>query len=231
MSCGGSWLWLGLSRSSQGRRQRETAARWATLPRDMFERSFEGPFNHEELRARVSTYVGEKLAGQEVSKDAQLMDIGQFDTPNEGDEHVKVVQCHKRQQRGLKPKPQSHNGRKSSGLQTAVQTQPMPRGRKPESEETRQSVSTIIPRSSARAVTSLLSRGAAVCSLCGFGFQTRISSSGHVHRGKTRKTVPPHIERRMTDTHDLLLRRSTAPVTVVTNRRTRRGWESWWVTG
>ena len=47
-----------------------------------------GLFNYEELRNRVSAYVGEKLAGQEASGGAQQMDIGQADTSDGEDEDV-----------------------------------------------------------------------------------------------------------------------------------------------
>ena len=45
-----------------------TAAMRAMLPTDMLERSLDGPFNYEELRIRVTAFVGEKLAGQETNK-------------------------------------------------------------------------------------------------------------------------------------------------------------------
>ena len=51
-----------------------TAAMRATLPKDVLERFFDGPFHFEELRNRVSAYVGEKLAGQDANGEAQPMD-------------------------------------------------------------------------------------------------------------------------------------------------------------
>ena len=45
----------------------KTAAMRAMLPKDVLERFLDGPFHYEELRNRVSAYVGEKLAGQDAS--------------------------------------------------------------------------------------------------------------------------------------------------------------------
>ena len=56
-------------------RLRETAAMRAMLPRDMLERFFDGPLNHEELRIRVSAHVEETLAGRGTNTGAQSMDI------------------------------------------------------------------------------------------------------------------------------------------------------------
>ena len=69
-----------------------TAAVRAMLPKDILERFLDGPFHHEELRNRVSAYVGEKLAGQDASGGAQPMDIGQIDKSEEKDEDVNAVQ-------------------------------------------------------------------------------------------------------------------------------------------
>ena len=46
----------------------KTAAMRAMLPKDILERFFDGSFHYEELRNRVSAYVGEKLAGQDASR-------------------------------------------------------------------------------------------------------------------------------------------------------------------
>ena len=70
----------------------KTAAMRAMLPKDVLERFLDGPFHYEELRNRVSAYVGEKLAGQDASGGAQPMDIGQVDKSEGEDEDVKVVQ-------------------------------------------------------------------------------------------------------------------------------------------
>ena len=40
----------------------------AMLPKDVLERFLDGPFQYEELRNRVSAYVGEKLAGQDANR-------------------------------------------------------------------------------------------------------------------------------------------------------------------
>ena len=49
-------------------------------------------FHYEELRNRVSAYVGEKLAGQDANGGAQPMDIGQIDKSEGVDEDVNAVQ-------------------------------------------------------------------------------------------------------------------------------------------
>ena len=54
----------------------KTAAMRAMLPKDILERFLDGPFHYEELRNRVSAYVGEQLAGQDANGGAQPMDIG-----------------------------------------------------------------------------------------------------------------------------------------------------------
>ena len=46
-----------------------TATMGATLPRDMLERVLDGPFNYEEFRKRVSPYVEEKPAGQDMNSE------------------------------------------------------------------------------------------------------------------------------------------------------------------
>ena len=70
----------------------KTAAMRAMLPKDILERFLDGPFHYEELRNRVSAYVGEKLAGQDASGGAQPMDIGQIDKSEGEDEDVNAVQ-------------------------------------------------------------------------------------------------------------------------------------------
>ena len=62
------------------------------LPKDVIERFFDGPLQYEELRNRVSAYVGEKLAGQDANGGAQTMDIGQIDKSEGEDEDVNAVQ-------------------------------------------------------------------------------------------------------------------------------------------
>ena len=70
----------------------KTAAMRAMLPEDVLERFLDGPFIHEELRNRVSAYVGEKLAGQDASSGVQPMDIGEVDKSEGKDENVNAVQ-------------------------------------------------------------------------------------------------------------------------------------------
>ena len=70
----------------------KTAAMRAMLPKDVLERFLDGPFHCEELRNRVSAYVGEKLAGQDANGGAQRMDIGQIDKSEGVDEDVSAVQ-------------------------------------------------------------------------------------------------------------------------------------------
>ena len=55
-------------------------------------------FNYEELRNRVSAYVGEKLAGQEASGGGQPMDIGQADKSDGEDEDVNASNSSPRMQ-------------------------------------------------------------------------------------------------------------------------------------
>ena len=62
------------------------------LPKDVLERFLDGPFQYEELRNRVSAYVGEKLAGQDANGGAQPVDIGQIDKSEGEDEDVNAVQ-------------------------------------------------------------------------------------------------------------------------------------------
>ena len=65
------------------------AAMRAMLPKDVIERFLDGPFQYEELRSRVSAYVGEKLGG---TVEAQSVDIGQIDKSEGEDEDVNGVQ-------------------------------------------------------------------------------------------------------------------------------------------
>ena len=109
----------------------KTAAMRAMLPRDVLERFFDGPFNYEGLRMRVSAGVGEKLAGEEASDGAQPVDIGKLDNPNEGDKDVNAVQRHQRQRPNQKSRSDSDNERKHPNCQTAVPTPPTPRQRNP----------------------------------------------------------------------------------------------------
>ena len=53
---------------------------------------------YEELRNRVSAYVGEKLAGQEASGGAQPLDIGQADKSDGEDEDVNARNSSPRKQ-------------------------------------------------------------------------------------------------------------------------------------
>ena len=70
----------------------KTAAMRAMLPKDVLERFLDGPFHYEELRNRVSAYVGEKPAGQDADGGAQPMDIGQIDKSEGEDEDVNALQ-------------------------------------------------------------------------------------------------------------------------------------------
>ena len=74
----------------------KTFAMRAMLPRDMLERFLGWPFNYEEHSLLVSSYVEEKLAGQERNKGVQPMDIGQLDKSNEDVEDVNAVQHRQR---------------------------------------------------------------------------------------------------------------------------------------
>ena len=98
-----------------------TATMGATLPRDMLERVLDGPFNYEEFRKRVSPYVEEKPAGQDMNSGAQPMDFGQLDNPNGGG---KDVQC-----RAAPPTPSTQSEveigtRQRAQSQAAVPTPP-----------------------------------------------------------------------------------------------------------
>ena len=70
----------------------KTAATRAMLPKDILERFLDGLFHYEELRNRVSAYVGEKLAGQDSSGGTQPIDIGQIGKSEGADEDVNAVQ-------------------------------------------------------------------------------------------------------------------------------------------
>ena len=91
----------------------KTAAMRAMLPKDVLERFLDGPFHYEELRNRVSAYVGEKLAGQDANGGAQPMDIGQIDKSEGEDEDVNAVQQRRPHDRSnQKQKQESDNERK-----------------------------------------------------------------------------------------------------------------------
>ena len=62
----------------------KTAAMRAMLPKDVLERFFDGLFQCEELRNRLSADVGEKLAGQDGNGGVQPMDVGQIDKSEGG---------------------------------------------------------------------------------------------------------------------------------------------------
>ena len=123
----------------------KTAAMRAMLPKDVLERFLDGPFQYEELRNRVSAYVGEKLAGQDANGGAQPMDIGQIDKSEGEDEDVNAVQQRRPHDRSnQKHKQESDNERKHFNRWTANSSpsaprQSTPRDKKPGSDETKQS--------------------------------------------------------------------------------------------
>ena len=99
----------------------KTAAMRAMLPKDVLERVFDGPFQYEELRNRVSAKMGEKLAGLDSKTGAQPLDTGQIDKSEGEDEDVNAVQQRRPHDRSnLKHKQESDNERKPSiaGLPT-----------------------------------------------------------------------------------------------------------------
>ena len=70
----------------------KTAAMRAMRPKDVLERFLDGPFHFEELRHRVSSYVGEMLAGQDANGGSQSMDTGQIDKSEGEDDDVNAEQ-------------------------------------------------------------------------------------------------------------------------------------------
>ena len=70
----------------------ETAAMRAMLPKDVLERFLNGPFVFGEFRNGVSAFMGEKLAGEEISGGVQPMDIGQIEKSEGEDEDVNAVE-------------------------------------------------------------------------------------------------------------------------------------------
>ena len=61
----------------------KTAAMRAMLPKHVLERFLDGPFHYEELRNRVSAYVGEKLAGQDANGGSQPWTLGRSTSQKE----------------------------------------------------------------------------------------------------------------------------------------------------
>ena len=99
----------------------KAAAMRAMLPKDVLERFLDGPFHHEELRNRVSAYVGQNLAGQDANGGAQPMDIGQIDKSEGEDEDVNAVQPRRpHDQPNQKHKQESDNERKPFNRRTAT---------------------------------------------------------------------------------------------------------------
>ena len=113
----------------------------AMLPKDVLERFFDGLFQYEELRNRVSAYVGEKLAGQDANSGAQPMDIGQNDKSEGEDEDVNAVQQRRPHDRSnQKHKQVSDNERKPFSRRTANSSPSASRQyKKSSSDETKQS--------------------------------------------------------------------------------------------
>ena len=98
----------------------KTAAMRGMFPKDILESFLDGLFHCEELRNRVSAYVGEKLAGQDASAGAQAMDIGQIDKSEGEDEDVNAVQQRRPFDRpNQKHKQESDNERKPFNRRTA----------------------------------------------------------------------------------------------------------------
>ena len=92
----------------------------AMLPKDILERFLDGPFQYEELRNRVSAYVGKKLAGQDANSGAQPMDVGQIDKSEGEDEDVNAVQQRRPHDRSnQKHEQESDNERKPFNRRTA----------------------------------------------------------------------------------------------------------------
>ena len=123
----------------------KTAAMRAMLPKDVLERFLHGPFLYEELRNRVSAFVGEKLAGQDANGGPQPMDTGQIDKSEGDDEDVNAVQQRRPHDRSnQKHKQESDNERKPFNRRTAnsspsASRQSTPRDKIPGSDETKQS--------------------------------------------------------------------------------------------
>ena len=121
----------------------KAAAMRATLPKDVLESFLDGPFHYEELRNRVSAYVGEKLVGQDANGGAQPTDIGQIDRSEEED--VNAVQQRRPYDRSKqRHKQESNNERKPFNRRTANSSpsaprQSTPRDKKSGSDEMKQS--------------------------------------------------------------------------------------------
>ena len=141
----------------------------AMLLKDVLERFLDGPFHYEELRNRVSAYVGEKLAGQDVNGGPQPMDIGQIDKSEGEDEDVNAVQQRRPHDRShQKHKQLSDNERKpfnrrTANLSPSAPRQSTPRDKKPWSGETNQSAG---------------EKKRLVCCRCGKGHPARLCPSG-----------------------------------------------------
>ena len=121
----------------------KTAAMRAMLPKDVLVRFLDGPFHYEELRNRVSAYVGEKLAGQDANGGPQPVDTGQFDKSEGEDEDVNAVQQRRLHDRSnQKHKQESDNERKPFNRRTinsspSASRQSTPRDKKPGCDETK----------------------------------------------------------------------------------------------
>ena len=124
----------------------KTAAMRVMLPRDVPSRFFDGPFHYEELRNRVSAYVGENLARQDANSRAQPMDIEQIDKSEGEDEDVNALQQRRPLDRSnQKHRQESDNERKPPNRQTgnlspSTSRQSTPRDKKLGSDETKPSV-------------------------------------------------------------------------------------------
>ena len=108
----------------------------AMIHKDVLERFLDGPFQYEEPQNRVSTYVGEKLAGQDANGGAQPRDIGLIDKSEGEDEYVNAVQQKHKQESNNKRKPFN---RRTANSSPSAPRKSTPRDKKPGSDETKQS--------------------------------------------------------------------------------------------
>ena len=102
----------------------------------------DGPFQYEELRNRVSAYVGVKLAGQDANCGAQPMDIEQSDKSQGEEEDVNAVQQrrpHDRSNQKHKQESRKPFNRRTANSSPSAPRFSTPRDQKPGSDETKQS--------------------------------------------------------------------------------------------
>ena len=75
----------------------KTAALRSMIPKELLDRFLDGPFDYEGLRARVGSYVGEKLAATEGHSDPKPMDIGEVEESSDEEDEVAAVNHPRRQ--------------------------------------------------------------------------------------------------------------------------------------